>query len=250
MHVIKQVNVHKQKPLIVDFSKKPKSKIVVLRPQIERLQVEKIIDKNKTKSFRRFLKTPKPHEIHMHSLTLIYEPLMILSGKYNADFFRNASHEVKVDQNVKEIIFEDGIFLSSNFSSLHRVGERLRKNTVAIKLEEHVFVEKEMEIVLDHHGKERNFSYKVNTKDIEKYPKQVLKKNIVRKFEITEETAIKKLVKSLQTQEEFDNVRDLNEDFKVNEIVIIYVPIYETRLIGPKKKVEILQYDAIKKKLL
>ena len=236
--------------MIVDVAKKPKSKIVVLKPQTERLQVEKIIDKNKTKSFRRFLKTPEPHEIHMHSLTMIYEPLMILSGKYSADFFRKASHEVRVDQNVKELVFEDGIFPSSNFSPSRRIGEQLRKNTVPIKLEEHVFVEKEMEIVLDHHGKKRNFSYKVNTKDVENYPKRVLKKNTVREFEITEEAAIKKLAKYLQTHEEFDDVRDLNEHLKVNEIVTVYVPIYEARLIGPKKKVEILRYDAVKKKLL
>lgn len=196
------------------------------------------------------MKTPEPHEIHMHSFKMIYEPLMILSGKYCADFFREASHEVRVDQNVKELAFEDGIFPSSNFSSSRRIRERLRKNTVSIKLEEHVFVEKEMEIVLDHHGKERNFSYKVNTKDVENYPKRVLKKNTVREFEITEESAIKILAKSLQTHEEFDDVRDLNEHLKVNEIVTIYVPIYEARLIGPKKKVEILRYDTVKKKLL
>ena len=143
------------------------------------------------------------------------------------------------------------VFLLHQTSQLHVELEKdLRKNTVPIKLEEHVFVEKEMEILLDHHGKESNFSYKVNTKDIENYPKRVLKKNIVREFEITEEVAIKKLVKSLQTYEEFNDVRDLNECLKVNEIVTIYVPIYEARLIGPKKKVEILRYDTVKNKAL
>ena len=236
--------------MIVDVAKKPKSKIVVLKPKTERLRAEEIINKKKTKAFRRFLKIPEPHEVHVHSLDLIYEPLMILSGKYSADFFRKALHEVRVDQNVKEIVFEDGIFSASNFSTSAKIGRKIRKNTVPINLEEYVFVEKETEIILDHHGKERNFSYKVNTKDVENYPKRTLKKNTVRDFEITEEAAIKKLAKELQTHEQFGDVRDLNEHLKVDEIVIIHVPIYEARLIEPRKKVEILRYDAVKKELL
>ena len=248
--LLTSISYLRKKLLIVDVAKKPKSKIIVLRPQAEISQVKEIIDKKKTRAFRRFLKTPEPHEVHVHSLTMIYEPLMILSGKYSADFFRKALHEVKVDQNVKDLVFEDGIFSASNFSTSSRIGGKIRKNMVPINLEEHVFVEKETEIVLDHHGEERNFSYKVNTKDVESYPKRTLKKNTVRDFEITEEVAIKKLAKELQTHEQFDDVRDLNEHLKVDEIVIIYVPIYEARLIGPRKKVEILRYDAVKKELL
>jgi len=36
----------------------------------------------------------------------------------------------------------------------------------------------------------------------------------------------------------------------VNEINEIYVPVYEARLIGPKKKVGILRLDAVRKKVL
>ena len=54
----------------------------------------------------------------------------------------------------------------------------------------------------------------------------------------------------MQTHEAFEDVRDLNENLTINEITEIYVPIYEARLIGPKKKVEILRFDAVKKKVL
>ena len=77
----------------------------------------------------------------------------------------------------------------------------------------------------------------------------MLKKNTVREFEITEETAIKKLAKLLQSHDTFEEVRDINENLVVDEITKIYVPIYEARLVGPKKKVKILRYDTVKKKL-
>lgn len=36
----------------------------------------------------------------------------------------------------------------------------------------------------------------------------------------------------------------------MDDITKIYVPIFEARLVGPKKKVKILRYDAVKKKLV
>ena len=236
--------------MIVDTEQKQKTKIVVLRPHANEVEIKELVDKKKSDCFRHLLRKPDKSEVHVHSLTLIYEPLMILSGRYKADFLRKMIHKIKVDHNVKEVIFGEGIFPSSHYTASTKFGSKFRGNTVSLELEEHVFVEEEKEMVFDHHGEIRQFSYKINTKDVENYPKQILKKNIVKEFEITEETAIKKLTQSLQTHEAFEDVRDLNESLVVNEITEIYVPIYEARLIGPKKKVEILRFDAIKKKVL
>ena len=235
--------------MIVDTDKKTKTRMIVLKPQIDDSEIQEIIDRQKTKPFRRFLKTPNPQEVHIHSIVLTYEPLMILSGIYEADFLRKSSHEIKVDRNVKEIVFGDGIFPASSYTASEGFGSKLRKNAVSLDLEEHVFVAEEKELVLDHHGKPRDFTYKVDAKDVESYPKRVLKKNTVREIEITEQTAIKKLAKTLQSHEKFEDVRDLNESLSINEITTVYIPIYESRLVGPKKKVEILRFDAVKKKL-
>ena len=239
--------------MIVDTEKKQKTKIIVLKAKIDESEIQAIVNKKKAKMFRHFLKTPKPEEVHVHSLLLTYEPLMILSGTYNADFLRKSIHEVKVDRNVSELIFGEGVFPASNFdasSSSKNIGSKIRKNTVPLNLEEHVFVSEEKELVLDHHGKPRDFTYKVNAKDMENYPSCVLEKTSHKEFEITENAAIKRLAESLQSHDTINDVRDLNENLAVHEITIIYVPIYEARLIGPKKKVEILQFDAIKNKLL
>ena len=40
------------------------------------------------------------------------------------------------------------------------------------------------------------------------------------------------------------------EKIEFNDILEVYVPIYEARLIGPKKKVKILRIDSVRKKFL
>ncbi len=236
--------------MIVDTEQKAITKVIVLKPHIDDLEIQEFVEKKKTDYFKHLFRKPDKSEVHVHSLTLMYEPLMILSGEYNADFLRKSIHKVKVDHNVKEIIFGEGVFPASNYTTSSKFGSKLRGNSVPLELEEHVFVVEEKELVLDHHGDIRKFIYKVDAKDVENYPNRILKKNTVKEFEITKEAAIKKLVKSLQTHEAFEDVRDLNESLVVNEITTIYIPVYEARLIGPKKRVEILRFDAIKKKLI
>ena len=208
--------------MIVDTDKKPKTKLIVLKPQVDDLEIQEIVDKEKTKSFRRFLKSPDPHEVHVHSTVLTYEPSMIISGMYQADFLRKATHEIKVDKNVKEVIFGEGVFPASKYDVSAGFGSKLRGNAILLDLEEHVFVEEEKEITLDHHGKPRDFTYKVNAKDVENYPKRILKKSTVKEFEISEEIAIKKLAKTLQSHETLEDVRDLNESLTISEITTVY----------------------------
>ena len=61
------------------------------------------------------------------------------------------------------------------------------------------------------------------------------------------------LVSDLQSQLKKpieDDVRKLNEEFVLREITEVYVPIFEARLFGPKKKVGIIRIDAVRKKIL
>ena len=120
-----------------------------------------------------------------------------------------------------------------------------------MNLEEHVFVEGEDELFFDHHGREIKLPFKINSKTIENYPKRILEKNEsnVKKPEMTYDAAINKLQLQLKKPLEED-VRDLKEEFVLREINEIYVPIFEARLIGPKKKVGIIRIDAVRNKIL
>ena len=66
---------------------------------------------------------------------------------------------------------------------------------------------------------------------------------------MTHDAGIGNLESQLKKPAETD-VRDLNDEFILREITEVYIPIFEARLIGPKKKVELLRIDAVRKKVL
>ncbi|MHA7734166.1 hypothetical protein [Nitrosopumilus sp. S6] len=227
-------------------------KTVVLRKNLELEGATEIVEEKKTKPFTSLLSRPKKEEIHIHSVKLYYECILLVSGKYIADYYRKATHTLSVPSNVKEIEIGDGVFQTRSKSGLEKafVGKR-GKNKIDIKLEEHVFVEEEDELAFDHHGREIKFPFKVNSKTVENYPKKLLQQNEpnVKKPEITYAAAIDKLQSQLKKPLETD-VRELSEEFVLREITELYVPIFEARVIGPNKKVEIIRIDAVRKKIL
>jgi len=126
-----------------------------------------------------------------------------------------------------------------------------RKHQVDLDLEEHVFLEDQQEISFDHHGKEIKMPYKMSSEIIESYPKRTLEKTdgIVRKPEITYDAAVGKLVSKLKQSVSIGR-RNLVEKIDIDEIIELYVPIYEARLIGPRKNVRIMRIDGMRKKVL
>lgn len=228
-----------------------KPKIIVLRPQIDKQEVDELVDSKKTGYFRHLLQKPPKDEIHVDSLALSYEPFMILSGTYEADFLSRVTHTIKVSNNAREIILGEGVFpirQKSTFSK--KLGGKDSKNKVELEVDEHIFVTEIKEITLDHHGTVRTFPHKLDSIPKEHYPEQVLEKNTAKEFEITTEDAIKKLEDTLQEMSFDYEVKNLNKHFTLDSITEVYVPVYEARLVGPKKKVQIMRIDAVSNKIL
>ena len=227
-------------------------KTIVLRKNLEHDDALSFIEDKKTMPFKSILSRPKKEDVHLHSLKLYYECILSISGKYIANYYRKANHFISVPSNVKEVVLGDGLFAIEPKSVLEKTfSVKRNKNKIQLKLEEHVFVEEENQLIFDHHGTEINFPFKINSKAIENYPKRILDENEsnVKKPEITYDAAIGKLQTSLKKPLETD-VRDLNEEFILKEITEIYVPIFEARLIGPKKKVGLIRLDSVRKKIL
>jgi hypothetical protein len=228
------------------------AKTVVLRKTIDEEEASVIIEEKKTSIFKSLLTKPKKEDVHVDSIKLFHECMLIVSGKYIADYYRKAVHTISVDSNVQEIIFGGGTFPIKEKSGFKRafVGNR-GKNKIDLPLEEHVFVEEEDELVFDHNGTEVEFPFKIDSKTIENYPDQILTENSsnVKKSQITYDSAINLLNESLKKPLESD-IRKLNDEFVLKEIKQVYVPIYEARLTGPKNKVGLLRLDAVRKKIL
>jgi len=218
---------------------------------MEEIDANTIVEEKKTSVLGSALKKPKKSTVHIHSLTLFYEAILMVSGKYEANFFRKANHEISVDYNVNEVVLGDGVFPIRKKSGFAKALSKKSKNKVDLPLEEHVYIEEEGEIYLDHHGQEIRFPFKINSKIVENYPNKVLENNEknVKRPEITYETAIEMLLTKLQKPVEPD-VRGLKDELIIKEISEVYVPIYEARLVGPHKKVGLLRIDAVRKKIL
>jgi len=227
-------------------------KIVVLRKNIDELEAMEIVNEKKTKPFKTLLSRPKKEQVHVHSLKLYHECILMVSGKYIADYYRSATHTISVNYNVRDVVLGGGLFPIRSKSGFSKALSGKRgKNKIDLKLEEHIFIEEEDELAFDHHGHEIKFQFKINSKTIENYPKRILEKNQqnIKKPEITIDAAIEKLQSQLKKPVETD-VRDLSDEFVLREITEVYVPIFEARLIGPKKKVGIIRIDAVRKKIL
>ena len=236
---------------------KYKIKTVVLRPILDYNEAEEIVENRKTSLFRSMLQKPKKMEVHVHSIKLSYEAFLILSGKYNADFYRKTVHTISVDPAVREIIIGDDVFpIRYGKGVLGKLNTKIkkstgRKNQVDLELEEHVYLENERDIAFDHHGKEIKMPYKMSSKLIESYPRRTLEKtkNNVKKPEITYDAAVTRLTSKLKKSVSIGR-RNLQEKITLNVIIELYVPIYEARLIGPKKNVRVIRIDSIRKKVL
>ena len=232
-------------------------KTVVLRPTLDLSDAEQIVENRKTTRFRSMLQKPSKTDVHVHSLKLSYEAFLILSGKYNADFYRKVIHTINVKPNVKEVIVGGFTFpIKQGKGVLGRLRTKVKssarkKNQVDLEIEEHVFLEEEREVAFDHHGKEIKLPYKMVTKFIESYPKRTLEKtkNNVKKPEITYDAAVERLSVKLKKSVSVGR-RNLEEKIIIDEITELYVPIYEARLIGPKKNVHLMRIDSIRKKVL
>ncbi len=236
---------------------KYKIKTVVLRPILDNNEAEQIVENRKTSLFRSMLQKPKKSEVHVHSIKLSYEAFLILSGKYNADFYRKTVHSISVDPDVREIIIGDDVFpITKGKGVLGKLNTKIkksagRKNQVDLELEEHVYIDDEQEVAFDHHGKEIKMPYKMSSRLIESYPRRTLEKtkNNVKKPEITYDAAVTRLTSKLKKSVSIGR-RNLQEKITINEIIELYVPIYEARLIGPKKSVRLMRIDGIRKKVL
>ena len=229
----------------------PKVKTIALKPQIDADIADDMVDNRKVKIFQTLLKKPKKSEIHLHSLKLFYEACLLLSGKYSADFIRDTAHSITVDKDVRELIMDDKVYPVAQKKSVFSKLEPTRKNKVKIEFQERLIIENEDDIAFDHHGKEINLSYKNTQKIIEKHPRRILNEESdnIKKPEITIDAAIKKLTSKLKKPTD-KGIKSLNEKIEFSDILEVYVPIYEARLIGPKKKIKILRIDAVRKKIL
>ncbi len=117
------------------MTKKHDAKTIVLRKVIDEEEASEIIEDKKTSIFKSLLKKPKKEQVHVDSIKLSQECLLMVSGRYVADYFRKEVHTISVDSNVQEVTFGGGTFPINKKSGFKRafVGNR-GKNKIDLPL--------------------------------------------------------------------------------------------------------------------
>jgi len=251
--IIKLTQKTNLKPKII-----PTKQTIVLKTKLMPQDVLGVLDKKKTSFFGSTLRRPKPDEITVDNPQLFLEQVIFVLGTYSVDFERNASYEIKVNPDVKEITIgnekfpvlqESGIW--KNFGKKVKQGVGITKQDLEIKVTENAVKNVTDSLYLDNNGLETTFSYSTNSDSVENYAQQILdiNKDYIRRIEITDNTICSKLAQKLKDSLALD-IKINHEEYIVTEFREIFVPIYETKCYDKKEKVAIARVDAITGKFL
>lgn len=223
---------------------------MVVRKIVDEDAAQKTIERKKTAPFG-LLKKPDAKEVRVESVLLYYEQVMMITGRYTADYYRAAVHQIKVDHNVTEVVLGGGVFPVEPKSGWKKaLSGKKAKNSVDLILEEHAFIDEEQTVFFDHAKKEIKFNLRLDAKNLENYPEKILEGNKhVRKSGMTDKEVIDLLISKLD-RPSGPKIRDLKEKMTIGKIAEIYVPVYEARLAGPKGKAGILRLDAVADRIL
>ena len=224
--------------------------VFVLKPKLSSDDAEELVENKKINSFKFLLQKPKKSDVRVISFKLYYEAFLLLAGKYTADFIRKANHTINVDNDVREVVIDQNTYpVSTKSSVLHKL-EPTRKNKIELEVEEHVYLENDDDISFDYQGKTIDLPYHTTKKIIANYTKIKFTKSLkIRKPELTIDAMVQKLIDKLK-KSVGDDIRSFHEELILEDILEVYVPIFEAKLIGPKNKEKVLRIDAVRKKML
>ncbi len=225
---------------------------VVLRRKVDDAGAKATVEARKASQFRTLLSSPARSEIHTHSVRIAYEATTMLKGAYRASYRRKAIHTIRVDPNVRRVEVGDGTFDVRPASRVSRaISGRASSRKVDVELEEFVLDEREGTVFVDHHGHVAKFAHKLTRGALEAYPRRVLAAaELVREPEMARDELVDCLREAISPGPIRGDVRDLEDTITVTDMVRIYAPVIEARLVGPKRRVRILRIDAISRRVL
>ena len=226
--------------------------IVVMRTFLSDDAAHALVERKKHSVFGSLLSHPKDTAVSVQRVDMSYECMRILSGSYEADYLRDATHTLTVNSSVRRVVIGDASFEPKKQSRLKKA-LRVKRGTskIDVELKEHVYVSRTLEMTFDADGNQiQKPKYKINPDTIEARPEHILDNaDNVKHSSVSREDAVSTLETKLKEPLESD-IEDLQEQFDLASIVELYVPIYEARIRGPKNKVAIMRVDAASKKII
>ena len=232
-------------------------KTTVFKAMVSEQQVQDVANKKKTSLYGTVFNRPKSEEISISSIELFYEPYWIVRGNYYSEYFRKTIYDFATSPEVKEVIIGSGKFPVrtekgkwDKIRATMKVGDN--ENKVEIPVEEHVELDIEDEIALNSTGTEIKFDYKIDSRNVENFPEEILKNNEMhlRPSSLNEDQVVDRLIGLLQEGNMDEGIRKIKEKITIDRLEQIYVPVYEVKCVNSKNKVETLRVDGMNLKIL
>ena len=227
---------------------------IVLKTKLMPHDIMGILNTKKTSLFGSALRRPKPDEITVENPQLFLEQIILVSGNYDIDFYRNVTYTVKVNSDVREVKIGDKQFQIADNSGVWKKMKRgvgMTKQNLEIKVTEKAVKNSTDSIYLDSHGLETDFSHSTSSDSIENYAQRALdiNKEHIRKNEIEDDAIFSMLGRKFKEAMESD-IEVNQEEFVITEFQEIFVPVYEAKCHDKKKKIAIARIDAVTGSLL
>lgn len=211
-----------------------KEKIVRRRTIVHEVNIDPTMirisgEKLKSQLFAKFgLFKPKSDEIQFVSSELYYEPYIVINGKYFIDYYRKYVYNIKVGQEVKEVVLLNKKFIPETTKSSKR------QKLISVNSEERLTNEAKAFMVLDGNGKKAIID-KIQSAPSSKNPKKVIKKckikELPKNFEVN-------LLRNKIARRPKDLSKIIIEIFEVSERTVIYTPRFKLRYRNTKTNEE------------
>ena len=232
----------------------PKADLIVLRPRLTDAAAREMIERKKTDAFRTMIiRRPKREDVRVVSVELHYEAVLAASARYTADYYRRAVHAIRVERAVREVVIAGTAFAAKGSGSLPGMIARRGRGTVDVELEEHVYIDNSGSVCLDLSGSEIDAPFRGDpAKSAEPDPRRVLDAAAgrVRAPERGAAGAAVDLLRGRLREKIEGGARGLSDEFAVESLAEVYVPVYEARLVGPRRKAAIMRVDAARKSVI
>lgn len=232
----------------------PEADLVVLRARLTDAAAREMIERKKTDAFRTMIiRRPKREDVRVVSVELHYEAVLAASARYTADYYRRAAHTIRVERAVREVVIAGKAFAARDSGPLSGIMARRGRGSVDVDLEEHVYIDNSGSVCLDMSGSEIDAPFRGDpARSAEPDPASVLDAAAgrVRAPEKGAAAAAVEILRGRLREKIEGGARGLSDEFSVERLAEVYVPVYEARLVGPRRKAAIMRVDAARKSVI
>jgi hypothetical protein len=204
-------------------------KTIVLKPRLDKGDIELIGEKIKPRLFSRFGFKPRPENVRLICSELYFEPYLLIGGKYVLDYCKKHVFEINVNERINTVFVGGQEFRSENSDP------KMKNKIIKMSGEEHAHHERKTYFILDRMKRE------ISPEKLPIAPFDIQKKNsspsYFKRIHIPDEIQIDFLKRKI-TERPSDVAEIIRETFDITDRTIVYYPIYQLTFENRKNKTD------------